>query len=227
MRTTEEGLHQAYSIERLNASTPPELFQQLANLHVNSIHGGILEALGPNFLASLYQQLSKHNEVLMYAARRDSTTIGFVAGSVNVIRSLKNIGFIGMVKLAAATSANAWRPSLLKKALQTVRYFFHRTGDSVSDLAGAEAADPARSELLAIAVAEEARGQGVGRSLVTGLEQGLQNQGGRSGYFVSTNEDEIGSNAFYRAAGFTLVGQKRHHDLMLNVYKKEFEQWRN
>jgi ribosomal protein S18 acetylase RimI-like enzyme len=220
----EARLQQSFRIEKLDAATPTELFQQLATLHVNSIHGGIMESLGPNFLASLYQQLSKHNEVLMYAARRDSKTIGFVAASVNVIRSLKNIGFIGMAKLAFATCANAWRPSLFKKALQTVGYFFRGTGDAVSDLAGAEAADPARSELLAIAVAEEARGQGVGRSLVNAVEQGLQNRGRRSRYFVSTNQDEVGSNAFYRAAGFTLVGQKRHHDLMLNVYKKELAQ---
>jgi ribosomal protein S18 acetylase RimI-like enzyme len=219
----EARLHQSFSIERLDAATPVELFQQLASLHVDSIHGGIMEALGSNFLTLLYQQLSKRNEVLMYAARRDHKTIGFVAGSVNVMRSVKNIGVIGFAKLALAGCGNAWRPSLLRKTLQTAGYFFRRTDVAVADAAAEEASDPARSELLAIAVAEAARGQGVGKSLVNALERELRNRGGPKGYFVSANQDEIGSNAFYRAAGFTLVGQKRHHDLTLNVYKKELE----
>jgi ribosomal protein S18 acetylase RimI-like enzyme len=219
----EARLHHSVQIEKLHAASPVELFQQLANLHVNSIHGGILEALGPHFLTSLYQQLSKRNEVLMYAARRDHKTIGFVVGSVNLMDSVKNIGVFGFAKLAFAGCASVWRPSLLLKILQTAGYFFRRTDAATQDSTIDEASDPARSELLAIAVAEERRGQGVGRSLIDALERDLHDRSDRSEYFVSTNQNEIGSNIFYRAAGFTLVGQKRHHDLTLNVYKKELE----
>jgi ribosomal protein S18 acetylase RimI-like enzyme len=218
------ALHQTYRIEKLDASTPLEVFQQLANLHVESIHGGILETLGRRFLTSLYQQLSRRDEVLMYAARGDSRTIGFVAGSVNMMRSARNIGFIGMAKLALAGCANVWRPRLLRKVLQTAGYFFRRTDGAATGLTEKEASDPARSELLAIAVAEEARGQGVGKALVDALERDFMSCGGPRRYFVSTNQTEIGSNAFYRSAGFSLVGQKRHHDLTLNVYKKDLKQ---
>jgi ribosomal protein S18 acetylase RimI-like enzyme len=214
-------LHQPIRIERLNAATAPELFQQLGILHARSIHGGIMEALGPNFLTLFYKQLSKGDEILMYAARREQRTLGFVAGSVNVMRSVKNIGVIGFAKLALATCANARRPSVIRKALQTIGYFFRRTESATANPAAVEASNPARSELLAIAVTEEARGQGIGKSLVNALERELQNRADPRSYFVSTNQDEIGSNAFYQAAGFTLVGQKRHHDLKLNVYKKE------
>jgi ribosomal protein S18 acetylase RimI-like enzyme len=226
MRPAAAGHDQSFRIEKIDATTRLELFEELANLHANSIHGGIMEALGPDFLASFYRQLSKGDEVLMYAARRDHKTIGFVAGSVNVMRSLRNIGVIGFAKLAIAGGSNAWQPRLFRAALQTIGYFFRRTEGRIVGTSK-EASDPARAELLAIAVAEEARGQGVGKSLVNALEQELQSHGRRRGYFVSTNEDEIGSNAFYRATGFTFVGQKRHHDLMLNVYKKDFEQCSN
>jgi ribosomal protein S18 acetylase RimI-like enzyme len=137
------------------------------------------------------------------------------------VDSLKNIGVIGLVRLALAGAANLWRPRLLKKVFQTAGYFFRRIDSGDAARLIEDASDPERSELLAIAVAENARGQGIGTSLVYALERDLQNRGRRHEYFVSTNCDEAGSNAFYRAAGFTFVGQKRHHDLMLNVYKKE------
>lgn len=221
LATADRG--QTFCIEKLDATTPVELFQELADLHVDSIHGGIMEALGPKFIASLYQQLCTRGEVLMYIARRDSKTVGFVAGSVNLIRCVKNIGFVGLAQLALSAGVHAWRPSLLKKVLATVGYFFRNKGNSVYDAEIVETGDPARSELLAIAVAKEARGQGVGSSLVSALEHGLQSNS-RGSYFVSTNQNEVASNAFYRATGFTLVGQKRHHDLMLNIYRKGLEQ---
>jgi ribosomal protein S18 acetylase RimI-like enzyme len=211
----------AYRIEKLDASASLESFQQLAKIHVNSIHGGIMEALGPHFLAMLYQRLSTHNDVLMFAARRDFRIIGFVAGTRNVIQTVRNIGFSGMINLFLAACASAWRPTLLRKIVQTIGYFYRRTDGVAGGSAVGQAANPERSELLAIAVREEARGQGVGRALIETLEREFQTGGGSGQYFVSTNQAEIGSNAFYQAAGFALVGQKRHHDLMLNIYKKE------
>ena len=222
-RAMETSPPQTFRIERLGPASPAARFQQLAKLHVESIHGGIMEALGPHFLASLYEQLSRRSEVLMYAARRDQQTIGFVAATINLMDSLKNIGVVGLVRLALAGAANLWRPRMLKKVFQTAGYFFRRIDSGDTARLIEDASDPERSELLAIAVAEDARGQGIGTSLVDALEKDFQNRCGRHEYFVSTNRDEIGSNAFYRAAGFTLVGQKRHHDLMLNVYKRELE----
>ncbi len=221
MHSTDARLDGACRIEKLDASTPAQSFRMLAELHFNSIHGGVMEALGPNFLTAFYEQLSKGRDVLMYAAQRDRKTVGFVAGTLNLARSIKGIGFLGMARLTLAGCTGLWRPSLLKRVFQTFAYFFRPTYGSTDDMAKVQAANPERSELLAIAVAKEARGQGIGKSLVEALERDLRNHGLRRTYFVSTKRDEIGSNAFYRAAGFTLIGQKRHHDLTLNVYKRD------
>lgn len=216
-----EGLERTYRIERVSASTSPRLFQQLAKLHIDSIHGGILEALGPNFVASLYRQLGKRCDVLMFTALQEDRVIGFVAGSSNVRCSLRNLGIAGFGALAISACGSAWRPSLVWKVLRTAGYFLRQPDGRAAEPLEDGASDPARAELLAIAVAEEARGLGVGSALVTALEEEFQNSASAGEYFVSTNREEIGSNAFYRASGFTLVGQKRHHDLMLNIYKKK------
>jgi ribosomal protein S18 acetylase RimI-like enzyme len=221
MMSAVEALERAYRIERLDGSTSRTLFRQLANLHIASIHGGILEALGPRFVGSLYYQLSRRGDVLMYVAFRESRPIGFVAGSGNLGRSVRKIGIAGFGALAAAACMNAWRPSLLRKIVRTGGYFIRRTNGREAGPRAEAASNPARAELLAIAVAKEARGQGVGKSLVTALECEFQNCTNADEYFVSTNREEIESNAFYRASGFTLVGERRHHDLMLNIYKKE------
>jgi ribosomal protein S18 acetylase RimI-like enzyme len=221
MPATAEFLHQTFRVEKLDSRAPRRMFRELAKLHIDSIHGGIMEALGEPFLASLYNQLSKQEEVFTYLAVRDHAIIGFVVGTINVGSLIRRIGWFGMARLALAAYANVWRPHVLRKALQTLGYFFRRPNGRIVEDVVSETADRVRAELLAIAVAAEARGQGVGRTLVENLEGAFLNWSDATRYFVSTNREEIGSNAFYRSAGFKLIGQKPHHDLILNVYQKD------
>jgi ribosomal protein S18 acetylase RimI-like enzyme len=223
MPATAEFLHQTYRIEKLDSRTPPQLFCELAKLHIDSIHGGIIESLGEPFLASLYHQLSKQEAVFTYVAVRDDAIIGFVVGTIEIRGLIQNIGWVGMARLALLAYGKLWRPNVLRKALQTLGYFFRRPNALIFHDAVAEAAKLGHAELLAIAVAAEARGQGVGRTLVENLESAFLNWSDATKYFVSTTREEVASNAFYRSAGFKLIGQKPHHDLILNVYQKDLE----
>jgi len=223
MAVLERPLSQSSRVERLGAASPVDQFQALAKLHLASIHGGIIENLGPRFLTLLYRQLSRRSEVVIYAAYRQNEIIGFVIGTINLVNSIRKIGLTGFAELAWTSCSNLWRPDLFRKVIQTSAYFGRRTADRQVAPSMLAALDPTRAELLAIAVSENMRGQGLGRTLVNALEQELANRGGRQEYFVSTNRNEIGSNAFYQSTGFELIGQKNHHDLILNVYRKELQ----
>jgi ribosomal protein S18 acetylase RimI-like enzyme len=217
----ETSLHQSFQVEQVERSAAKDLFEDVAQLHFTSIHGGIFELLGSDFLTAFYRELMRSGDALLYIARRDQTTIGFVAGTDNLFRSVRGIGLAGFARLGFTAMALVWRPSILAKVLRATGYFFQLPGSL--NHGEHDPFDRDRAELLAIAVAPEARGQGVGRSLVDALERGLQERGARREYFVSTNEVETASNAFYKSAGFSLMGKKRHHDLMLNIYRKEFQ----
>jgi ribosomal protein S18 acetylase RimI-like enzyme len=186
------------------------------------IHKGVLEALGPEFVATVYRELSRNQGVLLYAAFREAKLVGFLAGSPNVRRSLRAMGMTGAFRIGARALLQVWRPRLFKQMLQSAGYFFHRPKVVETPLS-AELPAGDHAELLAIAVGLEMQGQGVGRSLIDAFEHDLRKAGHIRRYFVSTNSQEVGSNAFYQAAGFTLVGQKPHHELVLNVYKKDFD----
>lgn len=208
----------SHKIERVDASTAGGLFQELGELHVSAIHEGVLEALGPGFVGTVYQQLSKDRGVFIYTARREGTLVGFLAGSINVARSLRAIGSGGLVRLVAAAALHLWRPRLLKQVIDAAGYFFQRGGPGDERMAAASAGD--RAELLAIAVIPEAHGQGIGKSLIGAFEQDLRDAGDVRRYFVSTNSTETGSNAFYRSAGFQFIGQRPHHRILCSVYAK-------
>jgi ribosomal protein S18 acetylase RimI-like enzyme len=204
-------------IERVASSTPPALYRAVGELHVAAIHEGILEALGPAFVGTLYRLLSRDPGVSIYVARCEGMLVGFLAGSRNVGASMRAIGVLGFVRLGLCAATRLVQPRLLKQVIQTVGYFGQAT---TADAEQTDGSPKDRSELLAIAVAANAQGKGIGKSLVYAFEADLQKAGHVGRYFVSTNSTEIGSNAFYRAAGFELFGQKPHHRLICNVYAK-------
>src|SRR5687767_12797415 len=116
-------LLQSYRIQQLDASSPQEDFRAVGELHVRLIHHGILEALGGHFVGTLYQELSRCAEVLIYAAMRDTTPVGFLAGSLNLRQSLRGISPRGFVRLVAIAGSRLWRPHLLKNVIQTLGFF--------------------------------------------------------------------------------------------------------
>ncbi len=208
-------------ITRVEVSTPSAVFLQLGQLHVDLIHSGILEVLGAAFVGTLYQELMRGAQTVIYVAFHEGQPIGFLVGTPNLNRSLRSIGVRGGARLLAAASCHLWRPRVLRAVILTLGYFFRRSPSASPDVASVEAIASTRAEVLAIAVSTEAQGRGIGKALVAAFERDLHACGSSGRYFVSTNAEEVGSNAFYRTAGFNLMGQKPHHDLVLNIYARD------
>jgi len=77
------------------------------------------------------------------------------------------------------------------------------------------------AELLSVAVAENARGQGVGKRLVDVFEDLLLEWGYGTEYRVVTHEADPDSNSFYSSLGFRRAGSFRHHDHIMSAYIKD------
>ena len=77
-----------------------------------------------------------------------------------------------------------------------------------------------QAELLAMAVHEQARGKGIGRDLVDALERDFVEWGLEGEYCVVTFTGDPGSNAFYRRIGFEPTRAFRHHENLMQEYRK-------
>jgi len=172
--------------------------------------------LGKDFLITLYREIAKSQWGSVHAALQSDTVIGFVAGTSHIWRCAVSFTIGGYFRLVYRLLTRLWHPQIASKVLDSVAYPFRKS--SSADSAPPKAAKH-NAELLAIAVSPKAQGLGVGKALVLAFETTLR--GKTDHYTVTTNSIEAQSNAFYSAMGFTSVGEKRHHDLLIRVYSKQ------
>ena len=210
------------SVKALTRSDSLEPFQQIADLHIRLIHGGILPQLGERFLTHLYREIAASRHGCVHAAFAGGRVVGFVAGASDIWRCALGFRPGGCMRLGALLVARLWRVGILGRVLDSLAYPLRNA--RIPDR-GAAPLSRHRAELLAIAVAETAQGRGIGRMLVQALEKFLTAR--VTHYVVSTNVQEKQSNAFYRELGFSPAGRMRHHDLVVQVYVKALGQTAN
>jgi ribosomal protein S18 acetylase RimI-like enzyme len=132
----------------------------IARLHAESIHEGFLSSLGPAFLALLYRSMVHSPDVTLLVARREGAPVGFVAGAAQpgafYRRFLRRKAF----RAGALVARRALRPDVARRLVETALHV-RRSGGRPS------------AELLAIAVAPQARRHGAGAKLVRALEDDL------------------------------------------------------
>lgn len=203
-------------IRAIDDSVETRVFSDIAILHLRLIHGGILSLLGVRFLAQLYREIASSRYGCIYAAIEEERLSGYIAGASDIWRCALGFGVCGWMRLASLFCMRIWREGVLRKALLSISYPFR--GADASE-AGRVPQSRHRAELLAIAVDESRQGHGLGARLVSAFEDFLRDRA--TEYSVTTNSEDSQSNAFYRRVGFTSIGQRLHHDLVLQVYTKQ------
>ena len=201
-------------IIRLTPEHPPLLFRQVAQLHAQSIHHGVLPQLGLPFLSALYAAVVRTPYGFVLVACKGSTVHGFIAGSVSMDRMYASVLLKSGWPLFKAAWTNMRQAGLWKKVWNVVCYPL-RQGDSGTSC---EHEGP---ELLAIAVSEDQRRTGLGTLLLEYFESELRRQCRCPAYSVATNIDEVISNHFYQRMGFEAIGTIAHHQLTLRLYLKK------
>jgi glycosyltransferase involved in cell wall biosynthesis/ribosomal protein S18 acetylase RimI-like enzyme len=174
----------------------------MARLHADGMPDAFLPTLGQRFLARLYQALAGDPQAVVLVAEGPGGVVGFAAGVASVGGFYRR--FAGRHGAAAALAAapRLVHPAVLRRLLETVRY-------------PAAAATPAAArlpdaELLAIAVAPEARAGGTGRALADGILDGLAVRGAGE-VKVVVGAANGGANRFYARVGFQPAGQLSVH----------------
>ena len=167
----------------------------VARLHVEAIRDGFLSGLGPRFLARLYRRMVLDPRSFVLVAEEDGVVVGQAGATEDVSRLYRQ--FLLHDALVAGIIAAPRLVGQWRSVLETLRY--------PSDH---EALPPA--ELLSVAVAAPFRGRGVGRALVTGVNEELVRRGVSDARVVvaATNESAL---RMYTSAGFRPVARIQVH----------------
>jgi len=178
---------------------------QAAALHIAGINRGFISSLGPEFVSGLYAILAEDNESFVLAAKNEGTIIGFIAFSKNIKKLYRTAALKHGIRFAWLLGRKLVSWSRIKKLIGTIFYPFKEDKLDLPD-----------AELLATAVAEEARGRGIGAMLV---RQGLAEckKRGIVRVKVLVAADNVSANNLYKKCGFNLVCQIKSHGVVSNV----------
>ncbi len=161
---------------------------QVGNLHAE-ITSGFLPTLGPGFLTRLYRALIAWEPADVLVADQDGTVLGFVASVENTRAFYRHFAVRHGILAGLSAFSRLIRPSSLRRAWETYRY---GSGDDH---------DGPSAELLAIATAAEARGQGLGSRLLVAATDRYRHRG-LAAVQVVVGADNEASLAAHRKAGF-------------------------
>ncbi len=168
----------------------------MAALHASCIAEGFLVALGPRFLRLLYGRVVASSGSFAFVADGPTGAIGFVACTTDTRALYREFLRRDGVGAGAAAFPRAMRSP--RRLWETWRY----GGRGEHDASGAE--------LLALAVAPEARGRGMGRALVTAAVDEFRRREVESARVVTATGNDAALRC-YEAAGFRRVGTDEVH----------------
>jgi ribosomal protein S18 acetylase RimI-like enzyme len=168
----------------------------IAQMHTVRITEGFLPTLGTPFLRRLYRRVVASPDAFAFVADDDGRVVGFVAAALDV-GALYRVFLVrdGVVAgiAAAPRLARSWR-----RVLETLRY-------------PTSTAELPRAEILAVCVAADAGGRGIGRTLVETAVGELDRRGVET-VKVVTGAGNDPAIAMYRACGFEIAERMRVHD---------------
>jgi ribosomal protein S18 acetylase RimI-like enzyme len=195
------------SVRRANAEDLP----RIAALHMAAFPELPTTQLGSDFMMAFYRSfLDEEIGFCLLACRVEGRVLGFIAGSTDVRAQYRHFysRHIPMIALAAVRQmrrAPGFGLRLLgywRRAADVLLYILRRVG-------GRRSAPPPASAptlcLVFIAVAEEARGLGVGGALLAPFEEEARRRG-CTAIEVRADARNDGARRFYERFGFAVEG---------------------
>lgn len=173
-------------------------YQQVAQLHVQGIHGGFLSALGTRFVALMYEALDSANGSVLLTEEREGRVVGFVAGGCG-LRPIYQRMFRSPLRLTWALFPSMLSVGRLCKMRDILRY----------DGGHSDAQLP-QAELLSIAVDPDFRGTGVAEALYRRLSDAFRSKG-LVAFRITVGAELIPAHRFYKRMGAIPFGEVEVH----------------
>ena len=158
----------------------------IADLHATRIDEGFLTSLGTPFLRRLYARVLYSHDAFIVVDDLDGVTTGFVAGVADLGALYRR--FIMRDGLLAGLQAAPRLMKNLPRVVETLRY-------------PAITGGLPEAEVLAVTVAADRSGHGVGQALVRGAIDEFVDRDITAAKVVTT-ADNLAALAMYRACGF-------------------------
>ncbi len=145
-------------------ATDRDRYRQAGKLHVENIASGFLAELGAEFMSVLYRSIDESPTGVFHVEKQEDRVVGFVAGTTGKGSLLR--GLLGHIPSTLwSLRRSLLRPSHVMGMIRLMVHLSRGPKKQPSDLPAAE--------LLSIAVARDARGQGVAERLYHKLERSL------------------------------------------------------
>lgn len=167
----------------------------IAALHEERISEGFLVTLGRRFLTRLYRRIARSPGSVLLVADAGDRVVGFVAATAST-RSL----YADFLRHDALPAGLAAAPAVLRAPRRVWETLRHGRGEH----------DLPAAEVLSIAVAADAGGQGTGGALLAAALDALARQGVTEAQVVTAVGNQT-ALAMYQRAGFRHHGRTEVH----------------
>lgn len=183
-----------------------EYADMVARLHREGIHTGFISSLGQDVVREVYASILECPTAFGFVAMIDHDVVGFVAFAEDLGALYKSVFRKRFLRLGWALLPRIFSFQTMRRITQTLLYPRRK-----------ETVELPPAELMAIAVSDQMRGQGLARQLIeTGLAECRRR--GLAQVKVLVGADNEPANRLYRKCGFTMVLEIESHGHRSNIY---------
>lgn len=204
-----------FLIEGLNTKSDFQDFQEVAKLHCENIHHGIIPLFGQRFVSHLYKHLSEAHSSKLWVVKHNGGVVAFLSGSSSSSKTFSDVITNHRLLFKFICNLAFLNFNILKKVPGVLKYILGSgSNEAIQD-------SVKMPELLSISVNPKFQGKSLGRMLINEFEKDLLQTTTQNSYIVSTNIADLNSNNFYLKCGFTPFFTRKHHSLTLQTYIKK------
>lgn len=168
---------------------------EIVRIHIDAFKGFFLTELGKTFLKKYYSSVLYHPDGILLGCFENGKIIGFCAAT----------------KLSRGFNTRLVKANFLKFSFEGIRLFFTRPSALIRLVKNFTKSDETNkdngeySELLSIGVSVTAQGGGVGKKLITELENYLKDMGAEKLSLTTDFENNEKAVGFYTRMGYNVM----------------------